>query len=190
MKLILVCQTEAAGPRLDSSSENPAQSATNRAGASAKEAARDLLDRFQLAAVYTSSAPPALETASVIADAAGLVPVVIDEPLPPEGAGIEDLISDDARMTALNAGEQLEEVQERAWRMIEMIRDATDAAATAVVVSDSIVIRAAVSRLLGLALADWRRFEIAPASITTLDFRPTRMILAGLNETCHLEGIA
>jgi len=189
MKLILVCQTDAAEPWLYPTDRTPAQPATDAGRRDAARLGRDLIDRFQLTAVYTSPARAALETANVVADA-GVVPIVSDDLLPPEGAGFEFLRPADGATTPLNGGERLEEVQERAWRFVQRVRDETDAAQTAAVISHPIVIRAVVSRLLGLGRADWRRFAIAPGSITTIDFRPTRTILAGLNETCHLEGTA
>jgi broad specificity phosphatase PhoE len=55
-----------------------------------------------------------------------------------------------------------------------------------VAVSHDLCIAAVVCRALSMPVADFRRFRIDLGSISVIDFRPQRTILASLNETHHL----
>ncbi|MCX7803719.1 MAG: histidine phosphatase family protein [Planctomycetota bacterium] len=50
------------------------------------------------------------------------------------------------------------------------------------------VVKGIVCRLLGLPLRCHVLFSIKPASITTIEFRDGKPVLAGLNDVCHLDG--
>ena len=180
MRLVLICSPETGS---DSSHEE-AEAVDWRP--LARMIAREVIDRFDFTAVYASPDPAAHETAIAIANGCGLIAI------PAEGLGATagDFDSQAGRYRASAVTEdnrQIEDVQERAWREVEQIRDRTEAGATVAVVCKSLVIHSVVCRLLGIPLAESRRFEIAPGSLSTLDFRPNRTILAGLNETCHLK---
>jgi broad specificity phosphatase PhoE len=135
-------------------------------------------ERFE--AVYSSPLRSASETALSIADVLGLASTVradelvtiTPEVLPEEGAF-----------------DAVEALQGRAWELIEALKTRHDPAATLVLVTHELVIRAVVCRALGMPLTDLRRFRLEPASLTTIDYRTApreRTLLAGLNETCHL----
>lgn len=55
-----------------------------------------------------------------------------------------------------------------------------------VVVSHHVVIRALLCGLLDLDLANFRRFEVFPASVSELSFDYGRWVLYRLNDICHL----
>ena len=181
MKVLLVCCPATVA----------SESGSDEVGAAADTAqasliVRDITDRFDLAAVYASSEPGALETATAIASGFGLVPIRAEA----LGAIARDFKSPAAandRGTAHEGGAHLDDLQDQAWREVEEIRSETDAAGTVAVVCGPLAIRAVVCRLLGIPLAGPYRFELSPGSFSTIDFRPNRTLLAGLNETCHLE---
>jgi broad specificity phosphatase PhoE len=84
-------------------------------------------------------------------------------------------------------GESLADVQERAWPAVEKLREAHDPEAAVVVVSHNFVIRTLVCRALSMDLSLFRRYEIDLATITRIDFRGPRTLLASINDRCHLE---
>lgn len=84
-------------------------------------------------------------------------------------------------------------VQERAWSLLEALRQEQEDGASLVLVTQESVIRALVCRALGMPLTDTTRFALFPGSMTTIEFRTQpreRILLAALNEVCHLERIA
>ena len=181
MKLVLICYPET-GPS-ESPGKNDGGPSTRR---QADTIATEVRDRFDLAAVYASPDPLALETATAIGNAFGIIAAIAE--------GLEATAADFERVAGQNgsarsgAGQEVEDLQMRAWRQVEQIRDETDAAATVAIVCDSLAVRVLVCRLLGMPLGEARRFEIEPGSVSTIDFRANRTILASLNETCHIEG--
>jgi broad specificity phosphatase PhoE len=181
MKLVLICCPDIA--LSESPQENDSQRRTKR---QADTIAREVIDRFELAAVYASPDPAALETATAIGNDFGLIAATAGD-LEATTTDLEAFAAPEVSARR-EGGEQVENLEARAWRQVEQIRDETDAAATVAIVSNSLAIRAVVCRLLGVPLSGSHRFEIAAASLSTIDFRPNRTILAGLNETCHLEG--
>jgi len=74
-----------------------------------------------------------------------------------------------------------------AWSLIEAERDAREADATVVLVCGEALVRGLVCHALGMRPEDGRRFALAPGSLTTIEFRGPRTLIASLNETCHLE---
>jgi broad specificity phosphatase PhoE len=77
-------------------------------------------------------------------------------------------------------------VQERAWAMIESLKERHEQDATIVLVSNESVVRALVCRVLGMPAGDMGRFALEAASITTIEFRGQRTLIGSLNEVCHL----
>ncbi|MDI6836327.1 MAG: histidine phosphatase family protein, partial [Rhizobiaceae bacterium] len=65
------------------------------------------------------------------------------------------------------AGESMLDVQQRALRYIEALA-AENAENRVAVVSHADVIKAVVMHVLGLSVDAWPRFDIAPASVTTI----------------------
>jgi len=123
-------------------------------------------------AIYTSPLSAARETAGVIAS------------MLTSGS----YLTHDAFTDALHEAE-LGTLQERAWAATEALREEHSDSALLVIVTHELPIRTLVCSALSIPLADMRRFQIDPGSMTTLEFRSQpqrRTILAGLNETCHL----
>lgn len=96
-----------------------------------------------------------------------------------------ELLPQDGDLSALVA------IQERAWSLLESLKQELEAQANVIMVTHELTIRALVCRALSLPLEDMQRFEIDPASMTVIEFRVQgqreRTIIASLNETCHLE---
>src|SRR5690606_19035752 len=84
-------------------------------------------------------------------------------------------------VTRTPGGETMLDVQHRALGFIERLAGAS-AGAALVLVSHSDVIKAVVSYVLGLPIDAWHRFEIGPASITTVVFGEWGAKLLSLNE--------
>ena len=184
MKLTLIRhgETEEPGPGLseighadpDLSSRGSVEA---EAIARALRARADKGERFE--GLYSSPLRAARSTASLIGQSIGLeitrlhdeLATLTPEVVPPGGA-----------LEALGL------LQERAWDLVEALRQKHDDASTLLLVSHNLTIRTLVCRMLDASLVDLHRFELAPASITTLEFRNQRRLLSVLNETCHLQG--
>jgi probable phosphoglycerate mutase len=82
-------------------------------------------------------------------------------------------------------GESLEEVQQRAWHVVERLRAQYDGE-TVALVSHNFVLSCLITRALEIALSDFRRFRLSVSGVTTLRFRADRTVLVHLNDTCHL----
>jgi broad specificity phosphatase PhoE len=138
------------------------------------------------AAVLSSPAARARATAAIVVDALGSEPMQVDDAL--EGIGEPSLRRKmAARSFDADLIEAIEVIQDGAWAVIERLREALpEATDAAVVVSHDSVIGAIVCRALSMPLSDLPRFEVDLASITVLEFRGQRTILAALNHTCQL----
>ncbi len=157
-------------------------------------------------AIYTSPLQRARQTAAVISDRLSLAPATVLDGLTEMDVGemdglsgqqmrerhpefLRDWFTDAAGELKMPGGESLADVQERAWPEIEHIRDSHGQEATAIAVSHNFVLHTLVCRVLGMPLAEFRRFQQDLASITSIDFRGPRVLLTQLNETCHLAGL-
>ena len=88
--------------------------------------------------------------------------------------------------------EAIAAIQERAWSVIEALKQEQESDATLVLVTHELTIRALVCRALSLPLQEMRRFALDAGSMTTIEFRTQpreRTLIASLNETCHLEAL-
>jgi broad specificity phosphatase PhoE len=184
--LILHGETEASDLP-DLGHNDPSLSATGRQQASALASELDLISRRgpAIQAVYTSPMRAASETAGVIAETLRL-------PAPAVSEALVTLTPE-----VLPAGGALDAVaaiQQRAWATVEALRERHDERAVVVLVSHELTIRAVVCRALGMPLAELQRFELWPASLSTIEFRRApngdmRTIVAALNEACHLDAV-
>lgn len=132
-------------------------------------------------ALFASPRERAQQTAAAIASARGGLPVQTVEALDEvdfglwSGSTFDELNKQDdwQRWNALRsmaetpAGETMLDVQRRAIGFIRQIAGSSDEARIAVV-SHADVIRSIIGHVLGLPIDAWQRFEIAPASISTL----------------------
>lgn len=131
-------------------------------------------------AIYTSPLAAALTTASVIGDRLGLsspepshgLVTIAPETLPPGRSGID-------AMAAL---------QSRAWSAVERLRELHPPPSALILVSHELPIRATICRALSIDLEQSTRFRIDPASISRLEFRGPRTVLASLNDVCQTNG--
>ena len=85
-------------------------------------------------------------------------------------------------------------IQDQAWQLILSLKEQFDRRSTAVLVTHELTIRALVCTALEMPLADMFRFELEPASLTTIEFRlqrdgRERTLIAALNDTCHVEAV-
>jgi probable phosphoglycerate mutase len=87
--------------------------------------------------------------------------------------------------------EALQALQERAWSAVQSLKERFEAQSNIVIVTHDLTIRSLVCRALEMPLEEMHRFDLEPASLTTIEFRiqgqRERTIIVNLNETCHLE---
>jgi len=174
----------------------------NRQGRREALALRDHLRGASIDAIVTSPLERALETAGPIAEALGIEPEI--EPALTEmsfgdwtGRTFEELERVPAwkafnacRSTApVPAGETMLQTQARAVHALERIRCARSQDVTVAVVSHGDVLRAIVAFHLGLPIDFLHRFEIEPASITTLHVADHGATLLRLNQPPALDPV-
>jgi broad specificity phosphatase PhoE len=164
---------------------NPPLSALGRRQASALASELELHSRRgpAIEAIYTSPMRPARETADVIVEMLGIASPLVSEAL---GTLTPEVLPSGGGLDAVAA------IQERAWATVEALREQHDERAVVVLVSHELTARALICRALGMPLTDLKRYELGPASLSTIEFRRApngdlRTILAALNEGCHLE---
>ncbi len=131
-----------------------------------------------LDAIYAGPSLPARATAAVIARELAI-----------EASSSDDAAAHAAAAAAAVDAAALAAIQEQAWAEIEALKEQHPPEARLVLVSDAAAIGAIVCRALSLDLADAGRFEIAPASVSLLEFRGQRTLIAALNHVCHLDGL-
>jgi probable phosphoglycerate mutase len=152
-------------------------------GDAGKTQARRLSDRIakeKIAAVFTSPLERARETADSIGEATGHRSEICDDLTEIDfgtWAGMSfDALARDPRWTWWNAarsvtrppdGETMLEAQARIVALMEQMRLSYDGK-TVVLVSHSDVIKAALLYHLGMPIEAYSRFDIDPASVTTL----------------------
>lgn len=148
-----------------------------------------------IAAIHASPRERAQETAAAVAAACGVQRITTDPELDEvdfgdwSGHDFETLQRNPAwrrwnsvRSLARTAGgESMLDVQGRAMRLIEELAVRYVSAAVALV-SHSEIIKAVVSHVLGLPIDAWNRFEINPASISTIVLGDWGAKLLTLNE--------
>jgi len=166
---------------------DPSLSDTGRRQAEALAHELDLISSRgpAIEAVYTSPMRPATETAAVIDEM-----LATGEPLLSEALGTltPEVLPSNGALEAIAV------IQDRAWSLIETLREQHDERAVVVLVSHELTIRAVVCRALGMPLQDLKRYDLDPASLSTIEFRRApngdlRTILAALNEGCHLDAV-
>jgi broad specificity phosphatase PhoE len=174
------------------------RSAGIRLGEGGKAQAKHLgarMARESFSAIYSSPRERTQETAKAIADASGLDTVETADELdeidfgPWSGKTFEELDRDDTwrRWNSVRAlartpgGETMLDVQTRILRLIERL-GLRHADGRLVLVSHADVIKTAVIHVLGMPLDAWQRFEISPASITTIIIGDWGAKVLSLNE--------
>jgi broad specificity phosphatase PhoE len=140
------------------------------------------MSREQIVAIHSSPRERSQETAAAVAAACAIQRISIDPELDEvdfgtdwAGKDFNALDADPAwrRWNTIRSfsrtpgGERMLDVQSRAMSLIERLSAQHSGAALALV-SHSEVIKAIVSYVLGLPIDAWNRFEVGPASISTL----------------------
>ncbi len=152
------------------------------------------LAREKISAVYTSPLERARETAGPIAARLGVEPETVDDLTDVDygewsGQSFEAL-DEDPRWATWNSarstyrppgGETMLDVQHRAVASVEKIVAAHPGNA-ALIVSHGDVIRAVLATFLGLALDHLTRFEVFPASISSVAVGDWGAKVLGINE--------
>ena len=154
------------------------------------------MQREELAAVYSSPRERTQETAAAIAAARGIQRVVVEPELDEvdfgetwQGKDFETLDEDPAwrrwneqrSLARTPAGERMIDVQCRAMSLMERLTP-RHAGTGIALVSHSEVIKGVVSYVLGLPIDAWMKFEVGPASITTVVTGEWGSKLLSLNE--------
>lgn len=156
-----------------------------RLGAAGRAQAERLACRMQkeeFLAVHSSPRERTQETAALVAAARGIERVVVEPELDEvdfgeawQGKDFDTLNRDPEwrrwntirSMARTPAGERMIDVQCRAMTLVERLA-AQYAGAALALVSHSEVIKAIVSHVLGLPIDAWTRFDVGPASVTTI----------------------
>jgi broad specificity phosphatase PhoE len=151
--------------------------------------------RERLDAVYASPRERTRQTAAAIADAGAIGPVRIAEELDEidfgewSGRTFDDLNTDprwrtwneDRPNARTPAGESMVDVEARILGLLGQLASECSGKRLALV-SHADVIKAVVIHMLGMPLGGWDRFDIGPASITTVVQGPWGSKVLGLNE--------
>lgn len=152
------------------------------------------LEREKAQRVLSSPRERARETAAAVAAACSLPPAEVSDALDEidfgrwGGSTFTELEPDEdwrrwnshRSLAATPAGETMLDVQRRVVGL--MLDLAKDSEGATVLVSHGDVIKAAVSHVLGLPIDAWPRFDIAPASITSVLIDQSGARLGTLNE--------
>jgi broad specificity phosphatase PhoE len=161
----------------------------------------DSLAGEQIAAVYSSPLQRALNTATPIAAACGLEPVVHEDliemniglldgmPFTEIRERYPDLMAEWAGKFGADvwmpAGERLRDVAARSWdALVSIARDHPES--DVVVVSHNFVILTALARALEFELSQFRRLRHAVAAVSVMEFQGDRVSVVSINDTCHL----
>jgi broad specificity phosphatase PhoE len=154
------------------------------------------MQRETIAAIHSSPRERAQETAAIVATACGIERLVTEPDLDEidfgdewEGKDFDTLERDPAwrmwntvrSLARTRGGESMLDVQRRAMGAVERTAVRYVDAALAIV-SHSEVIKAIVSHVLGLPIDAWSRFDIAPASVSTVVIGDWGAKLLSLNE--------
>lgn len=155
-----------------------------------------------LRAVYSSPLQRARDTAQAVAQGHDLTVVIEPDLVEMHVGALEGLSGAEMRaqyaefMAAwagpagptlpMPGGESLQEVQNRAWRVVERLRERHHDGAV-VAASHNFVIATIVCRAVGVPLTAFRRLRHGVASRTVIDLQPDRTLVRCLNDTCHLE---
>jgi len=149
-----------------------------------------------IAAIYASPRERTQQTAAAVAAACGIERVVIAPELEEvdfgeswSGKTFDELNADPQwrrwnetrSLVRTPGGERMLDVALRSWNLIEYLA-ARHAEKALALVSHSEVIKAIVSYVLGLPVDAWTRFEVAPASVSSIVVGDWGMKLLTLNE--------
>jgi alpha-ribazole phosphatase len=171
----------------------------NRAGRRQAERLRHRLSREPIDVIYASKLKRAEETAEIIARGHGLR-VEFRENLAEldfgkfEGMTHAEIVESypdwrpgDFDFTAYG-GESLGQLARRIRAFAKELRSDNPADANILVIAHSGSLRVLLCVLLGIAIENWRRFHLAPASLTVVEDFGGEPVLTLLNDVSHLKG--
>jgi probable phosphoglycerate mutase len=200
MRLMLVRHAET-GHNADSRVQGQADNPLSDLGVRQAAALGEHLRREPIAAVVASPLVRAAATAGAIATPHGLAvelePALMEMNVGEmEGLSVTEMrsrfpdflaewVTERGPALRMPGGESLEEVQARAWRVVERLAEQY-ADETVVLVSHNFVLCCLITRALEMALHEFRRFRLSVCGVTTLRLRHERVVVVHLNDTCHL----
>jgi len=200
MRLMLVRHAET-GHNADSRVQGQADIPLSELGARQAAALGAHLRREPLAAVVASPLARARATAEAIAAPHGLAVATEPDLMEMHVGEMEGLSTAEMRARfpdflaewvtergpslRMPGGESLDDVQARAWAVVERLRERFTGE-TVALVSHNFVLSCLITRALEMPLHEFRRFRLSVCGVSTLRFRDDRVVLAQLNDTCHL----
>lgn len=171
----------------------------NAEGLAQAAALAERLAAISLAAIYSSPLERACETAAPLAERLALTVQLLDDVKETDcgawtGQLLDDLSKGDLWRQVQGCpsifrfpdGESFVEIQARMVAALELVR-AAHPGQTVAVFSHADPIKLAAAFYTGMPLDLFQRLEIAPASISELEFTPCNPRLARLNDCAHLK---
>jgi broad specificity phosphatase PhoE len=171
----------------------------NKTGRMQAEKLGYALRNRNIEAIYSSPLQRALDTATAIARYHNLK-VNVEQDLREidagemEGVTLDNLIKDFSHflirfsegngMGKLPGGESLNDLRQRAWKVVQNILRKHQE--SAVIVSHYFVTLSIICAALELPLSSVRKMRVRPAGITILNFTESKVTLKVFNDTCHL----
>ena len=200
MRLILIRHAETAHNR-DNRVQGRADHPLSALGERQAAALAEHLRHEPLSVVISSPLQRALATAHAVAAPHGLTVLTEPDLMEMDVGAMEGLTTAEMRARyadflrewvtergptlLMPGGESLQQVQERAWAVVEWLRAQHDDA-TVALVSHNFVLACLITRALVMPLHQFRRFRLSVCGATGLRFWGDRAILLYLNDTCHL----
>ena len=170
----------------------------NDEGVAQAAALADRLASASLAAIYSSPLERARETAAPVAARLGLAVQLLDGVKETDcgdwtGQSLDELSKNDLWRQVQGCpsafrfpgGESFAEIQARVVAALDFVA-AAHLGQTVAVVSHADPLKLAVAFYIGMPLDSFQRLEIAPASISELDFLACRPRLVRLNDCGHI----
>ena len=175
----------------------------NEKGRAQAEALASVLKEEPLKVIYSSPIARAVETAEIInryhnvslEQRDGLKEMNVGDF---EGLQLKDLAGDysqffqewleDAASVRMPNGETLQEVQERAWSVLEEVVDAYNEGSV-LLCAHNFVNQMVLCKILGVKIAHFRRIRQTLAAINIIERIQGVYSLTCTNDTCHLKGI-
>ncbi len=161
---------------------------------------RDFLSREPIRAVYSSDLSRAAETARIVAEPLGLEVIerpglrelnqgvfeglVMIELMKTHADFIQKWIAEPATLV-MPEGESMEQVAERAWRVIEEIRE-KHPGGDVLAVTHNLAIQAVLCRATDTPLGRFRQYRQDPGSLSVLSFEEGRVEVELWNDTSFI----
>jgi broad specificity phosphatase PhoE len=168
LRFILVCNGEVEqrgrGSQADAELSPTGRAQALAIGAELKQTQPDI------GAVYSSPMTAAQTTAALLAGALRL-------PAPKILTGVGTAASEIAVLGSM---------QEHCWSALEALRAQHGPEGAVLLVSHDLPLRSLICRALSIPLEGIDRLRLDPASVSMIEFRGQRTLLAGLNDACHL----